>query len=163
MPNGKGIRLSISTDEAHVPGYIGIITEVAQAFAEFRGFDSDTAGEFSIAIDEIAMNAIKHGNKFDPAKTAIICFYHSDDRVGAYAEDQSTEKFDPTPHFRKEVSADATRDELLSSSGRGFILIANYTDFQRYKWLNPGNRVYVEKLKPRLRGLSLSDERQLCQ
>ncbi len=92
-----------------------------------------------LALEEVLMNAIKHGNKKDPAKTVRIKYEVTLERVCVEVEDQGD-------GFRPEDVPDPTLPENLERpGGRGVFLIQRFMSSVEY---NPrGNQVRVTKLR----------------
>jgi serine/threonine-protein kinase RsbW len=90
-----------------------------------------------LAIEEALVNAIKHGNRMDPAKTVRICGHVAFQKVRIEIEDQG-EGFQPG-----EVP-DPTADENLERPcGRGIMLMRAFMSSITFN--ASGNRVILEK------------------
>jgi serine/threonine-protein kinase RsbW len=98
-----------------------------------------------LALEEALVNAIKHGNGADPAKTVRIAYQVDDDRVRVEIEDQGT-GFDPG-----DVPDPTLPENLERPSGRGIMLMRSFMDLVQYN--DRGNCVILEKQ----RGLSAHD------
>lgn len=94
-----------------------------------------------LAIEEALVNAIKHGNRMDPAKTVRICGHVAFQKVRIEIEDQG-EGFQPG-----EVP-DPTADENLERPcGRGIMLMRAFMSSITFN--ASGNRVILEKQRTR--------------
>lgn len=86
-----------------------------------------------LALEEAIINAIKHGNKHDPAKSV-----HVEARISPQSAEISVE--DEGPGFDRICVPDPRRDENLHKcSGRGILLIEAYMN--SVKWSNRGRRI----------------------
>jgi serine/threonine-protein kinase RsbW len=104
---------------------------------EKHRFSPDNLFAIRLALEEAIVNAVKHGNKLDPAKHVRIQYHITDQRAAITIEDQGT-GFNPTE------LADPTADENLSRCcGRGILLMRN---FMTSVIFNPaGNKVTLIK------------------
>jgi serine/threonine-protein kinase RsbW len=91
-----------------------------------------------LALEEALINAIKHGNKLDPAKKVHVQAKVDSDRVEISIEDEG-------PGFDRKSVPDPTADEnLCKCSGRGILLIEAY--MTSVKWSKKGRRVTMVKV-----------------
>ena len=90
-----------------------------------------------LALEEALVNAVKHGNKLDPAKEVKVHYRVCDQRVDITIEDQG-EGFNPAE------LPDPTADENIDRcSGRGILLMRAYMSSVVF---NPqGNKVTLSK------------------
>lgn len=92
-----------------------------------------------LALEEVLVNAIKHGNRMDPSKQVWIHCRIGRDRLLVEVEDEG-EGFDPSD------VPDPTDDENLEkTSGRGIMLMQAF--MTRVEYLGRGNRVLIEKVR----------------
>jgi serine/threonine-protein kinase RsbW len=100
---------------------------------ERHGFNPNSIFATRLALEEALVNAIKHGNKLDPAKRVIVEAKVSKDKVEIEIEDQG-------PGFDRKCVPDPTADEnLCKCSGRGILLIEAYMN--SVTWSHGGRRV----------------------
>jgi serine/threonine-protein kinase RsbW len=112
-------------------------TEILQE-VERHGFNHNSLFATRLALEEALVNAIKHGNKFDPKKTVIVEARVSRDRVEIEIEDQG-------PGFERSSVPDPTAVEnLCKCSGRGILLIEAYMN--KVSWSRGGRRVHLLRL-----------------
>jgi len=90
-----------------------------------------------IALDEAFVNAVKHGNRYDPKKTVHISADLSSDEARFTVEDEG-EGFNP-----KEIPDPCDPDNLFKTSGRGVLFIRNIMDEVEYS--ERGNRLTMVK------------------
>jgi len=84
------------------------------------GFDEDAFFAVKLALDEAVTNAIKHGNKLDPAKQVEVVATVSPHRAQIDIRDEG-------PGFDRKKVPDPTAEENLDKcSGRGLLLIEAY-------------------------------------
>jgi len=105
---------------------LDFVQVVGDHMCRAAGLDEDQLHWVSVAVRESVVNAIKHGNKNDPAKRVIVEFSHpaadTPDELAIYIEDQG-EGFVP-----EEVADPLAPENILKSSGRGIFLIRNFMD-----------------------------------
>ena len=105
---------------------------------ERHGFNTNSLFATRLALEEALVNAIKHGNKLDPAKKVVVEARVSADRVEIEIEDQG-------PGFDRASVPDPTAEEnLCKCSGRGILLIEAYMNAVR--WSQGGRRVHMVRL-----------------
>jgi serine/threonine-protein kinase RsbW len=90
-----------------------------------------------LSLEEALVNAIKHGNRMDPAKVVRIDCRIESDIVRVVIEDQG-------PGFRPDAVPDPTAEENLERPcGRGIMLMRAFMSLIEYN--ATGNRVTLEK------------------
>jgi serine/threonine-protein kinase RsbW len=102
--------------------------------AEYPGRD---AFAMRLALEEALVNAVKHGNGNDPAKSVRVSYRVTAQRVLTEVEDEGP-GFDPG-----EVPDPTAPENLERSSGRGLFLMRSYMTWIRYN--ERGNRVALCK------------------
>jgi serine/threonine-protein kinase RsbW len=90
-----------------------------------------------LALEEGLINAIKHGNRMDPAKTVDVAFDVTPEETVITITDQG-EGF--SPHHLPDPTAD---ENLEKPSGRGVMLMRAYMDDVRFN--EKGNQVRLVK------------------
>jgi serine/threonine-protein kinase RsbW len=107
------------------------------AECEKHHFSDDDLFAIRLSLEEALVNAVKHGNKLDPAKHVRIQYHITDQRAAITIEDQGA-GFNPT-----EIP-DPTADENLSRCcGRGILLMRKFMNSVIF---NPaGNKVTLVK------------------
>ena len=92
-----------------------------------------------LALEEAIVNAIKHGNGMDPAKSVRIDCRICDEKVRIEIEDEGT-------GFQPEDVPDPTVTENLEKPcGRGIMLMKAFMSLIEYN--EAGNRVILEKCR----------------
>ena len=92
-----------------------------------------------LALEEAIVNAIRHGNKFDAAKSVVVAFEMTDESVTVTVEDEGA-GFDPG-----EVPDPTDDANLDKPSGRGIMLMHSF--LSRVEYLGRGNKVLMELSK----------------
>ena len=96
--------------------------ETAGRIAAEAGFDDEEIMKISMAVREAAVNAVLHGNAYDPTKKVTLAFERTAHDLVIVIRDQGK-------------GLDASRipdplapDNLLKTSGRGIFLIRSFMD-----------------------------------
>lgn len=111
----------------------------AGKIAQQAGFDRDTADQISMAVREATVNAVLHGNKYDPAKKVRLAFEHGNRDLVITISDEGVglnEASLPDP---------LAPENLLKTSGRGIFLIRSFMDEVRFRRLEPGTELTLIK------------------
>jgi serine/threonine-protein kinase RsbW len=112
----------------------------AEAALEAHGFDEGAKFAIRLAIEEAVVNAFRHGNRSDPAKSVHY-------RAHIDATSASFEVQDEGPGFDPATIPDPTEDENLEiPSGRGVMLIKAY--MSEVEYVSPGNLLRMTYRKP---------------
>ena len=117
------IMLSLPSSMQHVYLLDVVVTEILRD----TDFTEEIQEQINLAAIEASTNAIKHGNKEDPRKRAIIQFGLDEDKLTIVIEDEG-EGF-----TRKEVADPLDPENLLKSSGRGLFLMEACMDSVTYE------------------------------
>jgi serine/threonine-protein kinase RsbW len=120
--------------------------EMADQIAAQAGWDEDTRGGISMAVREAMINAILHGNAYDPAKRVNLTFEQNGQELIVTVTDEG-KGFVPD-----EVPDPLAPENLLKQSGRGIFLMRAFMDEVRFRKLNPGTEITLIK---RLQGNEL--------
>lgn len=113
--------------------------ETALKFAMKSGFSEDEVQRISMAVREGVVNAVLHGNKYDPTKKVRVSFESSGDLIEIHITDEGSglnvEKL-PDP---------LAPENLMKTSGRGIFLMRAFMDDVQVKNLNPGTEIIMIK------------------
>ena len=101
-----------------------------------HNYGTETVFAIRIALEEAIVNAIKHGNRLDPAKKVFVEARVTPKRAEIIIEDQG-EGFE-----RHHVPDPTAEENLYKCSGRGVLLIESYMDSE---WTRGGRRVRMVK------------------
>jgi len=100
-------------------------------------YDDDHLFAVRLAFEEALVNAMKHGNQFDPNRSVRVSYRISPQRVEIRVADEGT-GFDPG------IVPDPTSDENLEKPcGRGIMLMRCYMD--KVEFSPQGNEVFMVK------------------
>ena len=119
----QAIELSLPSSMQHVYLLDVVVSEILRD----TDFAEEVREQINLAAIEAGTNAIKHGNKEDPHKRAIILFYLDADKLTIVIEDEGD------GFTRKEVADPLDPENLLKSSGRGIFLMEAYMDSVTYE------------------------------
>lgn len=113
--------------------------EEATKVATRSGFDEDETGRISMAVREAMVNAVLHGNHYDPNKRVSISFETTGNELVITVQDQGA-GLDPD-----NVADPLAPENLLKQSGRGIFLIRAFMDEVKFRKLDPGTEVTLIK------------------
>lgn len=114
----KTFELTIPSRLEELESVQKLISEATAAF----GLSEDMAYWMELTVSESVINAIRHGNHFDPTKKAHLAISFDGESVEVIVDDQGE-------GFNLEELADPTRAEnLLKPCGRGILIIRSFMD-----------------------------------
>ena len=118
---------------------VNMAEETAQRLAAKAGFDEDDCLKISMAVREAAVNAVLHGNAYDPKKKMTVAYDNNGRSLIITVSDEGkgldvNNIPDPT-----------TPENLLKQSGRGIFLMRSFMDEVRIRLLEPGTEVTMIK------------------
>lgn len=114
--DSKTLTLQSSTDEIrHLKSFL-------EELQQWAGFNDEKLSGIRLALNEAVMNAIKHGNKNDPAKKVYISAKIHEGVLLVNVKDEGS-GFDAA-----EIPNPTDEDNLLKPSGRGVFLIRKQAD-----------------------------------
>jgi serine/threonine-protein kinase RsbW len=96
--------------------------QAASRIAAESGFDEDEVMGISMAVREAAVNAVLHGNAYDPDKKVILDFETIGNDLIITIRDQGA-GLDPN-----KIPDPLSPENLLKTSGRGIFLIRSFMD-----------------------------------
>ena len=134
-PRGGPISFSLnSTMES-----VSEVEAAADKLAEAAGLDEDERFRFGMAVREAAVNAVLHGNEYDPAK-----------KITVKLEDTGADLVISIADQGKGVDPDTLPDplapeNLLRGTGRGIFLIRSFMDEVHFRQLHPGTELTLVK------------------
>jgi len=118
---------------------VDTVEKTAEDFAERAGFDEDTVPNIAMAVREAAVNAVLHGNAYDPAKHITASFETNSDSLIVRISDQG-------PGLDPDAVPDPLAPEnILRGSGRGIFLIRAFMDEVHFRQLHPGTELTLIK------------------
>lgn len=119
------------------------VEAAADRFAGAAGLDEEERFHIAMAVREAAINAVLHGNEYDPAKKFTATLEHTGSALVFKIADQG-KGLDP------ETLPDPLAPEnLLRGTGRGIFLIRSFMDEVHFRQLHPGTELtLVKRLAP---------------
>jgi serine/threonine-protein kinase RsbW len=112
---------------------------MAEQISSQAGFDEDTRSGISMAVREAMINAVLHGNAYDPAKSVNLAFEQNGRELIITITDQGR-GLDPTG-----VPDPLAPENLMKQSGRGIFLMRAFMDEVRFRKLDPGTEITLIK------------------
>ena len=101
---------------------VNTVEQAALELAAKSGFGEDDCGRIGIAVREATVNAIYHGNGYDPAKHVTVRFESTPESLTIAVRDEGP-GLDP-----KALPDPLAPENFLKSSGRGIFLIRAFMD-----------------------------------
>ena len=115
------------------------VEQAAETVAQKAGFDEDTVSNIAMAVREAAVNAVLHGNAYDPDKTVTASFETTPDSVIFKVQDQGP-GLDPAT-----LPDPLAPENILRGSGRGIFLIKAFMDEVNFRQTHPGTELTLIK------------------
>jgi len=119
------------------------VEAAAEKLAEEAGLNEDERFHVAMAVREAAVNAVLHGNEYDPAKHIDVSLENTGAALVFIIIDEG-----------KGVDPDTLPDplapeNLLRGTGRGIFLIRSFMDEVHFRQLHPGTELtLVKRLAP---------------
>lgn len=105
---------------------LDLVQALSDRLSGMAGLDEDTTHWVSVAVRESVINAVKHGNREDPAKHVTVEFSLSPRQQ---PDQFSVTVLDEGEGFEfEEVKDPLAPENLLKSSGRGIFFMRNFMD-----------------------------------
>ena len=115
------------------------VEAAADKLANEAGLDEEERFRVTMAVREAAVNAVLHGNDYDPAKQ-ITASFENDGKSLIFTIADQGKGLDP------ETLPDPLAPEnLLRGTGRGIFLIRSFMDEVRFRQLHPGTELTLVK------------------
>jgi serine/threonine-protein kinase RsbW len=115
------------------------VESAAGRLATEAGFGEDDLFHITMAVREAAVNAVLHGNEYDPARQIDVCLENNGSDLVFVIADQGR-GLDP------ETLPDPLAPEnLLRGTGRGIFLIRSFMDEVHFRQLHPGTELTLVK------------------
>lgn len=111
----------------------------AERMACEAGLDEDARFHVSMAVREAAVNAILHGNEYDPAKRVTAHFENTGSDLVFTISDQG-KGLDPAT-----LPDPLAPENLMRGTGRGIFIIRSFMDEVHFRQLNPGTELTLVK------------------
>jgi serine/threonine-protein kinase RsbW len=118
------------------------VEAAAELLAEEAGLDEDQRFHVAMAVREAAVNAVLHGNEYDPTKQIEVSLENTGDRLVFVITDQG-KGVDPAS-----LPDPLAPENLLRGTGRGIFLIRSFMDEVHFRQLHPGTELTLVKRLP---------------
>ena len=115
------------------------IEAAAEKLAAEAGIDEDERFRITMAVREAAVNAVLHGNDYDPAKQVTASFENNGKSLIFTLADQG--KGVDWEHLPDPLAP----ENLLRGTGRGIFLIRSFMDEVHFRQLQPGTELTLVK------------------
>jgi serine/threonine-protein kinase RsbW len=115
------------------------IEAIAERMAEEAGFDEDTRFHVTMAVREATINAVLHGNEYDPTKQITATFENNGKDLVFVVTDQG-KGLDPDT-----LPDPLAPENLLRGTGRGIFIIRSLMDEVHFRQLHPGTELTLVK------------------
>ena len=130
------LEITIASDPAEARR---VQAEIEAALRSVPFADHDIFA-IKLALEEALVNAIKHGNQLDRAKSVRVAFHVGHDRFDVQITDEGP-GFDPG-----DVPDPTAPENLERPCGRGLLLMRHYMTEVTY--VPPGNQLTMSKVRP---------------
>ena len=115
------------------------VEAAADHLATEAGLDEDQRFHIGMAVREAAINAVLHGNEYDPARHIDVSLENTGkDLVFVIADEGNG--FNP-----EKVADPLAAENLLRGTGRGIFLIRSLMDEVHFRQLHPGTELTLIK------------------
>jgi serine/threonine-protein kinase RsbW len=118
---------------------VDLVEKTAEEFAERAGFDEDAVPHIAMAVREAAVNAVMHGNAYNPSKHITAAFEVNAEELTVRITDEGT-GLDPST-----LPDPLAPENILRGSGRGIFLIRAFMDEVHFRLLHPGTELTLIK------------------
>ncbi len=139
MADSTTSRVSYTLDSTLAS--VNMAEDEAELWARRAGFDEDIIGNVAMSVREAAVNAVLHGNGYDPEKHICVSFETTPRVLAIRIADQGT-GLDP-----ESLPDPLAPENILSGSGRGIFLIRAFMDEVHFRQLSPGNEITLIKYR----------------
>jgi serine/threonine-protein kinase RsbW len=118
---------------------VGVVEAAADEMATEAGLDEDQRFHVAMAVREAAINAVLHGNEYDPSLEIDVSLENTGQDFVVKIADQGR-GFDP-----EKVPDPLAEENKLRGTGRGIFLIKSLMDEIHFRQLHPGTEVTLVK------------------
>jgi serine/threonine-protein kinase RsbW len=118
---------------------VGVVEAQAERIAAGAGLDEDQVFHVTMAVREAAVNAVLHGNEYDPERKIEGALENTGVDLIFTVSDQG-HGFDPD-HLPDPLAP----ENVLKGSGRGIFLIRSLMDEVHFRQLHPGTELTLVK------------------
>ena len=118
---------------------VGEVEAAADKLAAEAGLDEDERFHVTMAVREAAVNAVLHGNEYDPPRQIDVSLENTGKALVFTIADQG-QGFDPD-----NLPDPLAPENLLRGTGRGIFLIRSLMDEVHFRQLHPGTELTLVK------------------
>ncbi len=118
------------------------VEAAAEELAAEAGLDEEELFHVAMAVREAAVNAVLHGNEYDPAKHIHVSLENTGTELRFVIADQGL-GVDPD-----KLPDPLAPENQLRSTGRGIFLIRSFMDEVHFRQLHPGTELTLIKRLP---------------
>ena len=111
------------------------VEAAADKLAEQAGLDEDERFKLTMAVREATVNAVLHGNEYDPTRQIEVSMENTGKDLVIVIADQG-HGFNPD-----NVPDPLASENILRGTGRGIFLIRSLMDEVHFRQLNPGTEL----------------------
>jgi serine/threonine-protein kinase RsbW len=115
------------------------VEAMAEKIATEAGLDEDASFHVTMAVREAAVNAVLHGNEYDPAKLITFSWENTGKSLVFIVTDEGA-GVDPD-----KLPDPRDPENLLRGTGRGIFLIRSFMDEVHFRQLHPGTELTLIK------------------
>jgi serine/threonine-protein kinase RsbW len=115
------------------------VEEAADHLATEAGLDEDERFHIGMAVREAAINAVLHGNEYDPTRQIDVSLENTGKDLVFVIADEG-QGFNP-----EKVPDPLASENLLRGTGRGIFLIRSLMDEVHFRQLHPGTELTLIK------------------
>lgn len=133
MPNRVAYTLDSTLDS------VNYVEQTAEQLASKLGFAEDDRHKITMSVREAAVNAVLHGNAYDPLKKITVEYESTPDTLAITIIDQGKGLSE------QEIPDPLAEENLLKTSGRGIFLIRSFMDEVTIRDLHPGTEITLVK------------------
>jgi serine/threonine-protein kinase RsbW len=118
---------------------VGEVEAAADKLAAEAGLNEDQCFQIAMAVREAAVNAVLHGNEYDPSKQIDFTLENTGTALVFTIADQG-KGLDP-----ESLPDPLAPENLLRGTGRGIFLIRAFMDEVHFRQLHPGTELTLVK------------------
>jgi serine/threonine-protein kinase RsbW len=118
---------------------VDAVETAAEKLTAEAGLDEDERFHVTMAVREAAVNAVLHGNEYDPAKRVTVSLENTGAALVFTIADQGR-GLDP-----QTLPDPLAPENLLRGTGRGIFLIRSFMDEVHFRQLHPGTELTLVK------------------
>jgi serine/threonine-protein kinase RsbW len=118
---------------------VGEVEAAADQLATEAGLDEDQRFHITMAVREAAINAVLHGNEYDPGRQIDVSLENTGSDLVVKIADEGR-GFDP-----EKLPDPLAEENILRGTGRGIFLIRSLMDEVHFRRLHPGTELTLIK------------------